>query len=97
MAKRGKICKSYDALTFNNLLSAKIVSEKLKEKEWFKIFEETVIEGFKRGHEYKITNVQKKTKFDFAWIVAPSPEQAKKINIYKISLDNEILDAKFTI
>ena len=32
----------------------------------------------------------------FAWIVATSPEQAKKINTYKISLDNEILDAKFT-
>lgn len=32
----------------------------------------------------------------FAWVVATSPEQAKKINTYKISLHNEILDAKFT-
>ena len=32
----------------------------------------------------------------FAWVVATSPEQAKKINIYKISLDNEIFEAKFT-
>ena len=30
-------------------------------------------------------------------MVAPSPEQAKKINTYKIALDNEILDAKFTM
>ena len=29
-------------------------------------------------------------------MVATSPEQAKKINTYKISLDNEILEAKFT-
>ena len=46
MARRGKVCKSYDALALNSLLSINIVSEKLKEKEWFKVFEETVIEGF---------------------------------------------------
>ena len=54
-------------------------------------------EGFNRGHEYEVTNVQKKKDFDFAWVVAPSPEQAKKINTYKIALDNEILEAKFTM
>ena len=30
-------------------------------------------------------------------MVAPSPKQAKKINTYKIALDNKILDAKFTM
>ena len=97
MVRRRKICKSYHALALNNLLLVKIVSEKLKEKEWFKVFKETLIEGFKTKHEYEITNVQKKREFDFAWIVAPSPKQAKKINTYKIFFDNEILDAKFTI
>ena len=97
MDRRGKVCKTYDALALNNLLSVKIMSEKLKEKEWYNVFEDIVIEGFKRGHEYEVTNVQKKKDFDFAWVVAPSPEQAKKINIDKIALDNEILDAKFTI
>ena len=29
-------------------------------------FEDIVIEGFKRGHEYEVTNVQKKRDFDFA-------------------------------
>ena len=95
--RRGKVCKTYDALALNNLLSVKIMSEKLKEKEWYNVFEDIVIEGFKRGHEYEVTNVQKKKDFDFAWVVAPSPEQTKKINTYKIALDNEILDAKFTI
>ena len=73
------------------------MSEKLKDKEWYNIFEDIVIEGFKRGHEYEVTNVQKKKDFDFAWVVAPSPEQAKKINTYKIALNNEILDAKFIV
>ena len=40
---------------------------------------------------------RKKKDFDFAWVVAPSPEQAKKINTYKIALDNKILEAKFTM
>ena len=97
MDRRGKVCKTYYALALNNLLSVKIMSEKLKGKEWYNVFEDIVIEGFKRGHEYEVTNVQKKKDFDFAWVVAPSPEQAKKINTYKIALDNEILDAKFTI
>ena len=30
--RRGKVCKTYDALALNNLLSVKIMSEKLKEK-----------------------------------------------------------------
>ena len=97
MDRRRKVCKTYDALALNNLLSVKIMSEKLKEKEWYNVFEDIVIEGFKRGHEFEVTNVQKKKDFDFAWVVAPSPEQAKKINTYKIALDNGILDAKFTI
>lgn len=32
----------------------------------------------------------------FAWVVVTSPEQAKKINTYKISMYNEIMEAKFT-
>ena len=33
MDRRGKVCKTYDALALNNLLSVKIMSEKLKEKD----------------------------------------------------------------
>ena len=60
------------------------------------MFEDIVTKGFKRDHEFEITNVQKRTEFDFAWVVALSPKQAKKINTYKVALDNEVLDAKFT-
>ena len=72
------------------------MSENLKDKEWYKVFKDIVIEGFKRGHEYEIIDVQKKREFYFAWVVGSSPKQAKKINTYKVSLNNEILDAKFT-
>ena len=90
-----KICKSYDTLALNNLLSVKITSDTLVGKEWYNILEEIVHEGFDRTYDYEITNVQKKKEMSFAWVVATSPEQAKKINTYKISLDNEIFDAKF--
>ena len=58
--RRGKVCKTYDPLALNNLLSVKIMSKKLKDKEWYNVFEDIVIEGFKRRHEYEVTNVQKR-------------------------------------
>ena len=57
--RRGKACKTYDALALNNLLLVKIMSDKLKDKGWYNVFEDIVNEGFKRGHEYEVTNVQK--------------------------------------
>ena len=92
---RGKVCKTYDVLALNNLLSVKITSETLIYKKWYNILKEVVNEGFDRTNEYEITTVQKKKEMSFAWIVATSPEHAKKINTYKISLDNEIFEAKF--
>ena len=59
---RDKICKSYDTLALNNLLSVKITSDTLIGKEWFNILEEIVNEGFDRTYDYKITNVQKKDR-----------------------------------
>ena len=60
MDRKGKVCKTYDALALNNLLSVKIMSEKLKDKEWYNVFEDIVNEKFNRGHEYEVTTVQKK-------------------------------------
>jgi hypothetical protein len=37
--KRGKVCKTYDALALNNLLSVKITSETLEFKDWYELFE----------------------------------------------------------
>ena len=93
---RRKVCKSYDMLALNNLLSVKISSNKLIGKEWYNIFEDVVNEGFDRKYEYEITNIQKKKEMNFVWIVATSPEQVRNINTYKISIYNEIMEAKFT-
>ena len=76
---RGKICKSYDSVALNNLLSVKIRSEVLINKEWYKMFEEVVEEGFLRGLDFEVTNIQKQVELNYAWIVASSPEQAKRI------------------
>jgi hypothetical protein len=92
--KRGKVCKTYDALALNNLLSVKITSETLEFKEWYELFEKIVVESFHRGVEYEITNVQKKKENLFAWVVASSPEQAQKMKEHKISFNHEILEGK---
>ena len=63
--KRGKICKTYDSLALNNLLSVKITSEGLASKEWYEMFEKIVEESFLRGTEYEITNIQKKERESF--------------------------------
>ena len=66
VARRGKVCKSYDALALYKLLLVKIVSKELKENIWFKVFKNSIKEGFKRRHQYEITNVQKKKEFNVA-------------------------------
>jgi hypothetical protein len=67
----------------------------LKDKKWFQLHEEIVKDSFKRGYEFKITNVQKNDSAEFAWIKTPSPDQAKKIKTYKISFFNEIMEVNF--
>lgn len=57
---RDKICKSYDVLALNNLLSVKITSDTLIGKKLFNILEEIVHERFDRTYDYEITNFHKK-------------------------------------
>jgi len=92
--KRGKVYKTYDSLALNNLLSVKITSEALESKEWHELYEKIVEESFKRGTEYEITNIQKKKENLFAWVVASSSEQAKKMKEQQITYNHEILDGK---
>ena len=92
--KRKKICKTYDSLALNNLLSVKITSEGLKSKEWYKIFEKIIEESFQRGTEYKITNIQKKKKNLLACVVTSSPEQALRMKENQITFNHKILNGK---
>ena len=92
---RGKIFKSCDSIAIASLLSVKLTSPTLKGKKWFQLHEEIVKEGFKRGYEFEITNVQKNNDAEFAWIKTPSPEQARKIKTHKVSFWNEITEVNF--
>ena len=92
---RGKVFKSFDSIAIASLLSVKITSPTLKGKKWFELHEEIVNDGFKRGYEFEVTNVQKNDDAEFAWIKTPSPEQAKRIKTYKISFWNEISEVNF--
>ena len=92
--KRGKICKTYDSLALNNLLSVKVTSDELEFKEWYELFTNMVEESFKRGLEYEITNIQKKKENKYAWVVASSPEQAQRMKEHQISYNHEILEGK---
>ena len=92
---RGKVFKSFDSMAIASLLSVKISSPTLKDKKWFQLHEEIVNDSFKRGYEFKVTNVQKYDNAEFAWIKTPSPDQAKKIKTYKISFFNEIMEVNF--
>ena len=87
----GKICKSYNTIARNNMLSVKINSPSLGDVTGHALFKEIVEEGFKRGQELEITSVQKNTKETWAWLVAPTPTQAEKIVKFKATFRNEII------
>ena len=63
---RGKVCKSFDSIAIANMLSVKITSQSLVGKTWYHLYEDIVVDGFLRCHEFKITNVQKLVEGGFA-------------------------------
>ena len=87
----GKVCKSYNTIAKNNLLSVKISSPSLENITSHGLFKEVLEESFKRGQELEITGVQKNLKETWAWIVAPTPTQAEKIVKFKATFRNEII------
>jgi hypothetical protein len=91
----GKVCKSFDTIAIASMLSVKVTTQSIKGKEWYDLFEEIVKDEFRRGLDFEITNVQKSVDAEFAWIKAPSPEEAKRIKALKLSFLNEIVDVNF--
>ena len=87
----GKICKSYNTIAKNNMLSVKINSLSLMNITGHGLFKEVVEESFKRGQELEITGVQKNTTETWAWLVAPTPTQAEKFVKFKATFRNEII------
>ena len=86
-----KICKSYNTVVKNNMLSVKINSLSLLNVTGHSLFEEVVEESFKRGQELEITGVQKNTLEIWALLVAPTPSQAEKIVKFKATFRNGII------
>lgn len=87
----GKVCKSYNTIAKNNLLSVKISSPSLGNVTGHGLYKEVLEESFKRGQELEITGVQKNTIETWAWLVAPTPTQADKIVKFKATFRNEII------
>jgi hypothetical protein len=78
------------------LLSIKFTSKSLEGITAYSLFKEVLEDCFERKQEYEITGVQKNASQDFAWIVAPTPNQAKKIKEYKIRAQQEVLQGFIT-
>ena len=74
------------------MLSIKVTSETTKNVSWFAVYEELIIEGFKRGFKFEIIHVRKIESYNYAWIVATSPEQATNICKDKITFSHECID-----
>ena len=87
----GNICKSYNTIARNNLLSVKINNPSLGNVSGHGLFKEVLEESFKRGQELEITGVQKNVTETWAWLVAPTPAQAEKIVKVKATFRNEII------
>jgi hypothetical protein len=87
----GKVCKGYNAVARNNLLSVKIASPSLANVEGHELHLEVLIDGFKRKHDYEITNVQKNFADTWAWLLAPTPQQVEKLVKYYVPFRNELI------
>ena len=87
----GKVCKSYNTIAKNNLLSIKISGPSLGNVTGHALFQEILEESFKRGQKLEITRVQKNVSETWAWLVAPTPVQAEKIVKFKATFRNEII------
>ena len=92
----GKVCKGYNAVARNNLLSVKIASPSLANVEGHELHLEVLIDGFKRKHDYEITNVQKNSTDTWAWLLAPTPQQVEKLVKYYIPFRNELIHTIIT-
>ena len=93
--QRGKVCKTFDSIAIASLLSVRVNSNNLKGIKWHHMFEQIVLDGFARGLDFEVTNVQKNNEADFAWIKTLSPDEAKRIKSSKIAFSNELMDVSF--
>jgi hypothetical protein len=86
-----KVCKSFDAIARGGKMSIKFDSPFIKDKSGQSLFLDILVDNFKRGHKYEIPRVNKQVGQTRAWIMAPSPMQAEKIEKFHVAATNEII------
>jgi hypothetical protein len=89
---KAKICKSYDTIASSETLSIKITSDNIKDESWFAVYEEIILDHFKRRDNFKIKYVRKIDSHNYAWIVVTSLEQVTNIRTNKITFGHECID-----
>ena len=74
----GKVCKSYHTIARNNTLSIKISNDTLVGITSHDLFLDVLGNSFRRGHKFEIVEVEKSTPNNHAYLVVPTPLQAKR-------------------
>ena len=88
----GKICKCYDAIARNTLLSTKIKKNpKLHLISSCELQRDVLIESFRRGYDYEIASVQKVKEETWGWLISTTPTQANRIIQYLVPYKQELI------
>jgi len=87
----GKVCKSWDSVARNSILSSKVDNPKLLKVTAWELHREILRASFRRGHDYEITSVQKAANETWGWIISTTPNQASKIIQHLVPYQQENL------
>ena len=87
----GKVCKCYDAIARNTLLSTKIENPKLHLISSSELQRDVLIESFRRGYDYEIASVQKAKEETWGWLISTTPTQANRIIQYLVPYKHELM------
>ena len=87
----GKVCKCYDAIARNTLLSTKIENPKLQSISSIELHRDVLVESFRRGYDYEIASVQKVKEETWGWLISTTPTQANRIIQYLVPYKHELM------
>ena len=87
----GKVCKCYDSIARNTLLSTKIENPKLHLISSSELQKDVLIESFRRGYDYEIASVQKVKEETWGWLISTTPTQANRIIQYLVPYKQELM------
>ena len=87
----GKVCKCYDSIARNTLLSTKIENPKLHLISASELQRDVLLESFRRGYDYEIASVQKVKEETWGWLISTTPTQANRIIQYLVPYKQELM------